>query len=296
MSGWKEHIDELQNTFFGRVVILSAGHTMAQLMPILLTPVITRLYTSSQLGDFALFVAAVNIITQFACLKYDFAITVAPNDDTAWQLLLLSVVFSVAFSALMLLLFPFYPSLLKLIGTENGVWLYLIPVGSLITATEISMVNYNIYAGRYNRVSKGNIIRGAVYCVAQIGLYNFGVAGLIVSQMVSNAVTIVYLAVGSKLGNIDKTMLKQIAFEYRAYPKYMVVGAVAGAANSNLQSFFISAFYGSTQTGYYAVVNRLLGTPLTVLSTAIGQVFLKQSAVEMQQKGKVTSAKKLTLW
>lgn len=281
------------DTFLKRVTLLSVGQGMAQLLPVLATPFIARLYSPEALGELALYISASNIVTQLMALKYDYAITMAESQKKAQQLLCLSLGVSLGFSLLLIFLMPFYPIVMNKIG--GNIWLYFLPLGSLFTITQISLVNYRIQREGYARVSGAAAVRSGIYCLLQLILYSLGTGGLILARFGGDLSAGWVLWKGRSPQKTAPKELLQTAREFKDYPRYMVPGAVAGAISGNVQSFFISACYSTSQTGGYSLVNRILGTPITVLSSAIGQVFLRQSINEMQTYGRVQSAWRMTM-
>ncbi|HOB92491.1 MAG TPA: polysaccharide biosynthesis protein [Aquabacterium sp.] len=65
------------------VLTLLAGGLLAQALPMLLGPLLTRLYTPAQFGTFHLFAAVAANLGVVACLRYEFALPVARDDADA---------------------------------------------------------------------------------------------------------------------------------------------------------------------------------------------------------------------
>ena len=279
--------------FLKRVALLSAGQGLAQLLPMLSTPFVARLYSPEELGELALYISASNVITQLMALKYDYAITVSGSRKKAQRLLVLSLGVSLLFSLLLAALFPLYPLVLERVG--GYVWLYFLPLGGLLTMAQLSSVNYGVQQEEYARVSGAAAVRSIAYCFLQIVLYPLGAGGLILARFGGDLCAGVVLWKGRALERPKLEELTQTAREFRNYPCYMVPGAVAGALSGNLQSFFLSACYSAGQTGGYSLVNRILSAPVSILSGAVGQVFLRQSMEEVKISGRVRSAAGMTV-
>jgi O-antigen/teichoic acid export membrane protein len=65
------------------VLTLLAGGLLAQALPLLLGPWLTRLYTPAEFGTFHLFAAVAANLGVVACLRYEFALPVARDDAEA---------------------------------------------------------------------------------------------------------------------------------------------------------------------------------------------------------------------
>ena len=58
---------------------LLAGGALAQALPLLLGPLLTRLYTPEQFGRYAVFAALAANLGVVACARYEFALVDAPE-------------------------------------------------------------------------------------------------------------------------------------------------------------------------------------------------------------------------
>jgi O-antigen/teichoic acid export membrane protein len=56
----------------------------------------------------------------------------------------------------------------------------------------------------------------------------------------------------------------------------------------------VSTFYSISTLGFYSLVNRVLGMPISLIGSSIGQVFYKQATVEKRATGKVIKSFKST--
>src|SRR5256885_1681846 len=82
---------------------LLSGTTLAQVIPALASPIITRLYRPPDVGASAFVVAVLGVLTPVACLRYDLAIMLPEEDKEATHLTALCLV--VGAGAALILLF-----------------------------------------------------------------------------------------------------------------------------------------------------------------------------------------------
>jgi len=68
---------------------LLAGGALAQAVPLLLGPWLTRLYTPGEFGHYTVFAALAANLAVVACARYDFALPLARDDDEARDLMAL---------------------------------------------------------------------------------------------------------------------------------------------------------------------------------------------------------------
>ena len=76
-----------KTSFAGDVLKLVSGTTIAQLIGILASPILTRLYAPEAFGALALFTSITSILGVIACLRYELAIMLPESDEDAANLL-----------------------------------------------------------------------------------------------------------------------------------------------------------------------------------------------------------------
>ena len=79
------------SVFLKNVITLISGTAISQIIVILISPVLTRLYTPNEFGLFGAFMAIVSIISTFINGRYDLAIIEARESEIAINLMRLSV-------------------------------------------------------------------------------------------------------------------------------------------------------------------------------------------------------------
>jgi len=89
-----------KNKLFKNFAILMTGTGLAQLMPELTSPVLTRLYSQEDFGLFATYAAIVSVLTILATAQYDIAIMMPKNKRIAFNLLVFIFINSLIVSAL----------------------------------------------------------------------------------------------------------------------------------------------------------------------------------------------------
>lgn len=254
------------------VAVLMSGSVIAQLVPIALSPILARLFNENDFGEYALFTATVNIISQLVCLKYDMAIAVAKTDDEATRLFYGSVLLSIMVSLITFIAFPL---------AENKIWVYFLPASAFLTGLYNAVLNYNIRLSNFKDISSGNIIKSVSMVASQIILMLMGVGGasLVIGQVIAYFFgnlrlikNIKRYLIPHKLSEILATMKENIS-----YPIYIMWGSIAGSLVYNLTSYSLAYFYTEAQLGYYSFINRVLAVPLTMIGTSVGQAFLSEA-------------------
>lgn len=265
-----------------------SGTVVAQIIPFLALPFISRIYTPDLTRVFTVYTSIINITTQIACLRYDYAIVVADDDDEAGGVFVLSCVLAIIFSLLMAAcMWPFLPQIAGLFDiSKEKESLWMIPLTTLICGTTTALNYFNVRYEKYKVIARANVIKSVAAVIIQIALYYLGCGywGLILGQLLSNffgnAEMFKTLKGRIHRNMMDRQFLNKVAKKNANFPKFMLASALANSLTLNLQPLAISNFYGSVNATYVQKANQLLGQPLTLISTAVSQVFLKQASVD----------------
>ena len=64
----------IQSTFIRNVSILVSGTIVAQVIAVLASPILSRLYSPEQFGEYAIFITIVGLLSTISSLSYEMAI------------------------------------------------------------------------------------------------------------------------------------------------------------------------------------------------------------------------------
>src|SRR5690625_3807380 len=94
-------VNYLKRTFNNRLIknilLLMTGTGLAQILTVVLSPVITRIYNPTDYGTLALYTSALSLLSLIGSLKYDSAIPIADNDKKAINIFVLCLLILVSF-------------------------------------------------------------------------------------------------------------------------------------------------------------------------------------------------------
>ena len=126
------------------------GTAIAQAIPIALSPILTRLYRPEDFGVLALYMAICGVISTVATARYELAIMLPEDEESAINIVALSIVVAVITSILTLTVVTLFNApITRLLGnTEISRWLYFIPLSILLTGVYQSL---NYWANRKNQ-------------------------------------------------------------------------------------------------------------------------------------------------
>ena len=283
--------------FLKSVSILASGTVIAQLISLLASPVVTRLYTPADLGVLAVFVALVATLAPVVCGRYEMALVLPKEESEGRQLLgislLVALTVSFAFMAATALFHDTVTSLLNV--SMSSYWLLLAPLALLLTGISTALTWYSNRVEQYEAIAKSRLVQATIVAAISIGLGWAGLAyqGLLfayVAGWVTIAAYFVYRYRRVFTAEVF-TWTRQKAMLLRRYGEFPVYNASTSLLNGlalALPVFFLSRYHSGEVVGLYALTTRVIGVPLSLLSSSVSHVHFRQVATLVNQRNRVT--------
>jgi len=293
-----------KSEFTRNVLTLMTGTTIAQAIPIAISPILTRLYSPKDFGVLALFVAITSIFGSVANGRYEMAIMLPKKETDAINIAALGILIILCLSSVLLIVvILFHDLILELLGNEQiSTWLYFVPLVVLLVGLYNVLNYYNNRLKNYKDLAQATIIKSIASATVQLalGFMKAGVSGLISGQIISQ-----FFANMKLLRNITKdkaliskvSKLKMIAVarRYKDFPKFSMWAVLANSLSYNLSNILISTIFSITTLGFYSIVQRMLAMPSSLIGSSISQVYFRTAKEEKEKHNKATDTFNSTL-
>lgn len=276
----------LKSPFFGKVAILAGGTALGQVLAILASPILTRLYTPEDFGYLALYASLLAVIVVVGSLKYQLAIPLPESDEDAFSLVIISLISLVLVTVLTsLMLWVYGQEMLVFLRADILLpYLGLLPLG-LLGAGIYQILNYwAIRKGTYQQLAITKIAQGIGLVVTQIllGIMKAGPLGLILGDVVGRVMgsfsLIRHSPVIALWDSLSWQRLVKNAKRYRRFPLLSSGSALFNSAGLQLPNLMLLALYGLQAAGWFALSQRMIGIPINLLGGSVGQVFIGKAA------------------
>ncbi len=275
-----------RSPFVVGVLTLMTGTAIAQAIPIAFSPLLTRIYSPSDMGLLSLFLVVTATLGAVASGRYELAIMLPEDEDDAFAVAVLgmTISFIVSLVAVVVILL-FSADIAQLLGSSRiQHWLYLAPL-AIFSLSTFNCLNYlTTRQKRFSAVARASVARAITGVSIQcgLGLAVAGPAGLLTGYTVSAAsanVSLFRLARGpSRLRHVTVRQLLKLAKRFQDFPKYSVGSALAQTALLSSLSVLLARYFTVEDLGQFALVQRVLGVPLLLLGGSIGQVFFQRAS------------------
>ena len=286
-----------QSEFAKQVATLLTGSALAQSLPFIAEPFITRLYTAAELGIITLFTSVAVMFSIVATGRYEYAIMLPKSKNNSINLLFLSL-----FITFIIAGFSFFITWIlndwvcRIKGNDElGIFLWYVPLSVLFVGVFNS---FNQWANRnaYHKwMSLAKVTQSGTTSGLNValGFMKMGNAGLIIAYLSGQFLTIIpvlipFLKKDKKLvKKLDKQKMKALAKEYKKFPTTNSLHAFSDMFFLSLLVFLISYYFGDDITGYYGRTYKILLAPSILIGGVIGQVFFRKMSI-MKANGENT--------
>jgi O-antigen/teichoic acid export membrane protein len=270
------------------VATLLAGSGSAQLLALLVSPLITRLYTPAEFGSLGVFVAIITMSLPLTTMGYDLAIPIADDDVSGMNLLLIAGFFTILVTCVACaILGGWGGSVAQMLNVQAlGKGLWLLPVSLFGAGLVKALTAWAIRRKDYPQISKSKITQalGQVGIQLGLGFLHWGAFGLLIADVVGR---------GGGAGNFLRSLFKRDLFILRSSPKkhhlammlrykkfayISVPSAIFHTAGTVLPTILLASLYGTSVAGWYVFCQRIIWGPLSLVGISIAQVFLGEAA------------------
>jgi len=273
----------LADGFVRNVFVLMGGTTVAMIIPVAASPLLTRLYTPYEFGIFALYVSIVTIISVPISGNYDWAVVLPKKDEDAINLV--GVCFTVSLFVgivLFILSWLFAGETSALLGNRRiSPWLRLVPLTAFIMGLQETFSYWANRRRQFKRIGANRIIESIVTPVATLalGLPSWGVGGLVTGLMGGKAAATWMLGRGlwkekkeRSLLLSKKSMLEQ-GRRYSDFPLYSAPTSFLDTLALQIPVLLLMKFFSPVVVGLFALATKAIGTPFALVGSSVGKVY-----------------------
>lgn len=270
------------------VAVLAGGTALAQLIVVVTSPLLTRLYTPADFGVLSVYVSLLTFLLGISSLRYHLAIPLVSNTNALASLLVFSCLVVCGFVLVVLVGIVFLSEEITRWTNAPGLkpFLWFLPIG-LAGASVIQVLTaWAVRSDRFSTLARVRIRQSASQVAVQIGLSFLSPAGLglIVGDAVGRAAGGLSLArlalndIRDELPHVTTRSMVQIAHQFRRFPLISTWTGIIASTGAQIPTIMVSAFYGAHVVGWFGLCQRLLSMSFVLVASSIGTVFLSESA------------------
>lgn len=281
-----------KSEFLKNILTLFFGTSIAQIIPLMISPILSRMYSPDQFGQLGVLLSVIGIFSIIATFQYESAIMLPKKDEDAFNILILAILITTAISTLSYIVCSIYnveiANLLKAPSFSN--WVFLVPFFVLLSGLFNSL---NIWTSRqkkfkrlaFRQIAQTTVGAGSKLVFGWLKYLNSGLVwGSLLGQVTSTGV-LTYMTIKE-----DKKLFKTISFnrikknviKYQDFPKYTMWQGFLDLVNASGVIFILSHYYGIKVVGLYSFSLALLMKPVQMIGQAISQVYFQNASQKIK--------------
>jgi O-antigen/teichoic acid export membrane protein len=283
-----------RNSFIRNSFTLTAGTIISQAIPVLFSPILTRLFTPDEFGLLAIITSITAILSVISTGKYESAILIAKDDFDAATLALLSLILSFCFSILAVVFLLFYSlEIIQILNQPRIEYLiFFCPLISFFISIYQIYNEWTIKTNRFLTLSFNKMYNSGAITLSNLyfGLINFLNGGLILGEVIGRFLTSI-ICIGKVLKydfgifkSIKVWNLRKMLKCYSNCPRFILPAQLLNTLGAQLTILLISSLFNESELGYFSMTILVLSVPTSIISNAIRDVFKQKANEEFKKK------------
>lgn len=285
----------IKSDFVKNAFSLTIGTSISQTIPLLFYPILSRIFTPTEFGLFAIISSITSIIAVLSSGRYEGSILITETKKDAADIIGLVLILSFTILLVIFLLFQLFSNQISLLFNTPLLknWLFVCPLSAFAI---IIYFCYNEWCVRnkyfinlsWNKITNsGSNVLGKLF----FGIVKVSSNGLVIGDFIGRAFN-AGLCIFRTLKK-DKDVFFQMSLKnmkvlskrYIEFPKYLLPGTLLNTVGGQLPIILIGVFFNSIEVGYFAMTTSVLSVPSSVISAAIKDTFRQRANDDFKRTG-----------
>lgn len=273
-----------RSPFLKNFLMVVTGTLIAQIITIITSPILSRLYPPAVYGEYGVFTSITSVITVFVCLRYELAIILPEDEKSGIDVFFLSVFCCLIVSALAgaILFLGRFHFQRNLNSRDFLSWYYYIPLYVFITGIFTSCNYWCLRQDMLKELSARQIYYSIITVLFQLmlnPLFHDNVKGLLIGSILglSFSTYILFRKIVRKSeikkDSISYRRMWRLAVRYKEFPVFSSWSSLLNSLSTSLPAFMLASYFGMDIVGYYSLGDKILNLPLGIVSAAISKAF-----------------------
>lgn len=290
-------VGEMKNGVFKSELVRNASkllsaNVMAQVVGLVVYPILTRIYTSEDFGLLTLFTVIGSVLTLLGTAEYQYAVVLPKEDEKAVGVMHLCGVILLTTCLLAALVIPFSSTVADWFRSPAlAHWLWVMPFYVLMLGCW-SLLNYWLTRRkRFGSVAGFQLSQSLTGAGTKVAM---GCAGMTGTGLITGALLAPFIGLITAIATSLKELrplkkwnwncAKESGREYRNFPCFSLPRALVNNVSGNLSVWMLTPAFGLEVVGYLGLAITLAFRPLNVISTSLYQVLFQRTSEHVQNR------------
>ena len=283
----------VKSEYVRNVLTLVSGTSIAQAIPVAVTPILTRIYSPAEFGLFAVYMALISIGAMIATGRLEMAVLIARKDSEALQLAVISFVISGIISLLALVAIAVWGQQIAALSGQPGLekWLYIVPFSIFLFSVYKVLLHWLNRKKQYGLMSQNRVIQSGSISALQVavGLAPKITTGLAIADCLGRAVALLLIlrriTATVKLPEFNRVRQYALIRRYRKFPFLGSPASLLNVLSLQMPYVIIPAIFTSAIAGMYFLVFRVLMLPIALIGESMMEVFRSRAMEDLKEYG-----------
>lgn len=279
-----------KSKFVRNISILAGGTASAQLLMVLASPLLTRLYSPADLGLLAVYTGLFAIISVVSGLSYELAIPLPESDQEAIHIAVVALISVTTVSLLtaigVLIAGDQIAEVLGVAELSNILW--LLPFGIAFQGAYKILNFWAVRSKEFPVIARTRIAQAVTMLAIQLLGHKAGssslVSGHTIGQLAGSLTLIRSAFRRLALKKWRWNGVWRMAKRHRKFPLFSTWSEFFNAVGQQLPPLMFAALFSAGAAGLYALAHRVLTVPVTVVGQAVAGVFFADAAEAYRER------------
>ena len=271
--------------FYTNVFKLLTSISIAQLIPIIITPILTQYFTPEDFGVYGLYVSICSIFGIVASGKYDVAIMLPQKKEDSINILFLSFLITFLFSTFCFSILNIFDDVFFKLTNSKFLkeYYFIIPISIFLISMNQSLIVWFNRNKKYNTIANQNLLKSGSNSGSSLilGIQSIHV-GLIISHLISLIIisfwNIVHFMQECNKYNINQKLIRRNFLKYIDFLKFSTVSNLFNSFSNIGMTALIVIFFGPKIAGLYFLAEKLIAIPISFITSSVSQVYFQQAS------------------
>lgn len=272
---------------------LLSANVVAQVIGLVVYPILTRIYTPEDFGLLNLFLSIGGVLAILSTAEYYYAIVLPKEDKDAENVLGVGVLWLLATTVVVSLSVVFAQPISVLFKSPNLTSYYWMMPFYVFAIGAWNLLNYwYIRHKEYNPISRYQVSQNILSAGGKLGMGWGGVlhGGMIYSVVVAPLISLVCSWVSARktllpaLRRISWRGLGEQAKVYRNFPCFVLPRSFVNMLAGQMPVLLLTPFFGGEAVGFLSLAILLGYTPIGTITRAIYQVMYQHTMEQVHRQ------------
>ena len=283
-----------KSDFFKNTLWLTSGTTIAQAISFLTAPVLTRIYLPEDYGMLGLYMVFCTLVGTFSTFQYSNAIIISEDDNTAENVLQLSLLINVIVTIVSAVGIFFTRHWIREVSKSLHLkdWILFAPLSLFFAGLNNIFSAWGVRKRAFKLLSKNRIYTALLSPVFSISIGYFlgGPLGLFVGLLISQILptfrmSYFFFRQDNLRLNIHRENILMVVKRFSNFPKFSLPADFINNFSNQIPVMILSQVAGQSVIGWYGISVRMLVIPIALIATSIGDVFRQRAAKDYNEFG-----------